>query len=69
MQVTSSGPTPTGIVEFLDGASKLGLDKSNGVVTFTTSKLAVGTHSITAESLGDAAHAKSTSPVLDQVVQ
>jgi len=42
---------------------------NGGVATLTTSKLAVGTHSITAEYLGDADCAESTSPVLDQVVQ
>ena len=69
-QVTSSGAPPTGIVKFLDGASKLGLDRlRGGVASFTTSKLAVGTHAITAQYLGDAASDKSTSPVLDQVVQ
>jgi len=69
-KVTSTGPTPTGKVTFLDGTAKIGLAMLNGgVATFTTSKLAVGTHPITARYLGDADNDKSTSPVLDQVVQ
>jgi hypothetical protein len=69
-QVTSSGPPPTGKVTFKDGTRTLGSAKlSGGVATLTTSKLAVGTHPIAAEYLGDADNATSTSPVLDQVVQ
>jgi hypothetical protein len=69
-QVTSSGPTPTGKVNFLDGTTSIGLATlSGGVATLTKSKLAVGTHQITAEYSGDADNAKATSPVLDQVVQ
>ena len=69
-QVTSSGPTPTGKVMFLDGKHSLGsVQLKGGEAARTTSKLAVGTHSITAEYLGDAANGKSTSPVLYQVVQ
>jgi len=68
--VTSAGPTPTGNVKFLDGTTlKKTVTLSDGVATFTTSKLAVGTHPITAEYIGDAASVKSTSSVLDQVVQ
>ena len=68
--VTSAGPTPTGKVTFKDGTKSLQtVTLSGGVATYTTSKLAVGTHAITADYLGDAANATSTSPVLDQVVQ
>jgi uncharacterized repeat protein (TIGR03803 family) len=68
--VTSAGPTPTGKVWFEDGTTGIAtVTLSGGVATFTKSKLAVGTHPITAEYLGDAANAKSTSAVLDQVVQ
>ena len=68
--VTSAGPTPTGKVKFMDGAKALGSrTMSGGGATLTTSRLAVGTHSITAEYLGDADNATSTSPVLNQVVQ
>ena len=69
-QVASSGPTPTGTMKFLDGKKTLGtVALSAGAATFGTAKLTVGTHSITAEYSGDADNAKSTSPVLDQVVQ
>jgi len=69
--ITATGPYPlTGKVTFLDGTTKIGTGKlSGGVATFTTAKLAVGTHPITAQYLGDAYNDKSTSPVLDQVVQ
>ena len=68
--VTSAGPTPTGKVEFKDGTKEIkSVTLSGGVATLTTSKLAVGSHSITAEYTGDDDSAESTSPVLDQVVQ
>ena len=70
-QVTGSGLTaPTGKVKFMDGTVKLGLAALNGgVAKFTKSTLAAGTHPITAQYLGDADNALSTSPVVDQVVQ
>src|SRR5208283_4452554 len=68
--VRSAGPTPTGKVKFMDGTKALGSRTlSSGAATLTTSKLAVGSHSITAEYTGDDGSAESTSPVLDQVVQ
>jgi hypothetical protein len=68
--VTSAGPTPTGKVWFKDGTIGIGTVTLNGgVATLTKSKLAIGTHPITAQYLGDAASAKSTSLVLNQVVQ
>jgi hypothetical protein len=68
--VTSAGPTPTGKVKFMDGTTTLNsVTLSGGVATLTTSKLAVGTHPITAQYSGDADNNKSTSSVLDQVVQ
>jgi hypothetical protein len=68
--VTSAGPTPTGKVRLKDGTKAIGtVTLSGGVATLTTSKLAVGTHAITAEYLGDANNDGSTSPVLNQVVQ
>jgi hypothetical protein len=69
--VGSSGPNPpTGTVRFIDGTTWLGVaTSSGGVATLITSRLAVGTHPITAEYLGDAVSAKSTSAVLNQVVQ
>lgn len=68
--VTSSGPTPTGKVYFKDGTTGIGTVVLNGgLATLTKSKLAVGTHAITAQYSGDNYNAKSTSAVLNQVVQ
>jgi len=68
--VSSNGPTPTGKVRFLDGTTFLGTAQlSGGAAKLTKSKLAVGMHSISAKYLGDDACAKSTSSLLDQVVQ
>jgi hypothetical protein len=69
--VAPGGPySPTGRVKFLDGTIGIGSALLNGgVAKLTKSTLAVGTHAITAQYLGDAASAKSTSSVLDQVVQ
>jgi hypothetical protein len=67
--VTSTGPAPTGIVKFLDGATTLGsATMSGGIAKLTRSTLAVGTHPITAQYLADAFSAKSTSSVVNQVV-
>jgi Bacterial Ig-like domain (group 3)/FG-GAP-like repeat len=68
--VTSAGPAPTGKVKFMDGATALGSRTlTGGLARLTTSKLSVGTHQITAQYLSDAYNDKSTSPVVDQVVQ
>jgi len=69
--VTSTGPAPTGKVKFLDGTTGIGLATLNGsgVAKLIKSTLAVGTHPITAQYLGDAFSAKSTSSVVNQVVQ
>ena len=69
--VTPSGTyAPTGKIWFKDGSSGIRTVLLNGgVATLTTSKLAVGNHSITAEYLGDSYNAKSTSPAVEQVVQ
>jgi len=69
--VTPTGPYPlTSKVKFWDGTTSIGsATLSGGVATLTKSTLAVGTHPITAEYLGDADNDKSTSPVLDQVVE
>jgi hypothetical protein len=70
-QVASTGPSaPTGKVKFLDGTTTLGSAALNGgVAKLTKSTLALGTHPITAEYLGDADNAQSTSSVLNQVVK
>ena len=71
-RVNSTGPsTPTGRVKFLDGTTGIGSAtlNGNGVAKLTKSKLAVGTHAITSQYLGDDFSEKSTSPVVNQVVQ
>jgi len=69
--VTPSGPYPvTGRVKFYDGATAIGhAPLTGGAATFTTKWLAVGTHAITAQYLSDAYNDKSTSAVVNQVVQ
>lgn len=67
---TGSQGTPTGTVQFFDGATLLGtatLD-SNGQATLTTSALPAGARTITAVYSGDADYNGSTSPVLIQNV-
>jgi hypothetical protein len=54
----------------MDGTTGMGTGTlSGGVAKLTNSTLAVGTHPITAQYLGDVNSAKSTSSALDQVVQ
>jgi hypothetical protein len=69
--VTSSGHyAPTGKVAFFDGTVRLGVATlSKGAAKLTKGKLAVGTHPITAQYLADSFNDKSTSTVLNQVVQ
>ena len=66
----SGAGTPTGSVTFMDGGTTLGTSPLNGSgqATYTTSSLAVGTHSITASYGGDSNFSGSTSPALSQVV-
>jgi len=68
--VTGVTTAPTGNVTFFDGATALGplTTLSGGVATYTTSSLAAGTHSITAQYAGDANFSGSTSSALSQVV-
>jgi Bacterial Ig-like domain (group 3)/FG-GAP-like repeat len=66
-----SGPgIPTGTVTFMDGSSTLGSGTVNtsGQATFSTSALAVGTHSITASYGGDSNFTGSSSSILSQVI-
>jgi hypothetical protein len=66
---SSTTGTPAGVVNFMDGTTKLGSHPlSGGTAAFSTSKLTVGTHSITAVYLGNTDFTTSTSPVLKQVV-
>ncbi len=70
--VTTNGSlAPTGTVNFLDGGVKIGsatLTGTTGVATFTTSSLAVGSHTITAAYLGNTNDGPGTSPAITQVV-
>jgi hypothetical protein len=65
------GGTATGTVTFKNGTATMGTGTVNASnkASFTTSALAVGTHSITAVYPGDTHFTTSTSPVLKQVVQ
>jgi hypothetical protein len=67
-KVTVTGAT--GTVTFLDGDTVLGgADLSDGTAVFTTSKLRVGNHSITAVYSGDANFGSSTSSAADLEVK
>jgi hypothetical protein len=61
--------TPTGSIKFYNGAAILGTATlSSGVASHTTTKLAVGTHSITAHYEGSSSFATSTPAAVSQVV-
>ncbi|MCU1458201.1 MAG: hypothetical protein JWL73_2293 [Actinomycetia bacterium] len=69
---TSPGSgTPTGTVQFKDGAANLGSAQSlsSGAATLSTSALTNGSHSITAVYAGDANYTTSTSSALTQSVR
>ena len=67
---TITGSTPTGTVNFLDGAAPLCTSVAlvSTQASCTSAALAVGPHSITAVYAGDANNVTSTSSVLTQVV-
>ena len=67
---TVSGSSPTGTIQFLDGATGLGSPRAltSGAAELTTSALTVGTHSITAVYSGDSSNTTSTSTILSEVV-
>jgi hypothetical protein len=68
VKAATSG-TPTGTVTFKDGTTtRATVALSAGKAAFTTSTLAVGTHSITAVYGGSVSYAGSTSPILIQTV-
>jgi hypothetical protein len=67
--VTSANGSPTGSVNFLDGAVLLGSSSlTNGTAQFPTSSLTVGTHSLTAVYTGDAHFPGSSSALVSQTV-
>ena len=61
---------PTGSITFMDGTTILGTVKLSklGFVTFTTSSLAAGNHSITAKYSGDTNYLSSVSGTLTQKI-
>jgi hypothetical protein len=82
--ISGAGPTPTGTVNFYDGASYLGSVamaapthagatpsaalNASGVATLTTTSLSAGTHAITASYLGDATYAAASSNTLVETI-
>jgi YD repeat-containing protein len=73
LTATVSGPAaPTGVVDFYDGTYLLATHyltgSENGVTTFTTTALGVGTHVLTAVYLGDSNLQGSSSGSVSQVV-
>ena len=61
--ITGAGAIPGGPVTFMDGTTQLGtVYPSNGIATWPASKLAGGSHSITAVYGGDANFQAHTSP-------
>jgi large repetitive protein len=60
--IASGGSTPTGTVTFKDGGNNLGQGSLNaqGIATFSTSSLTVGTHTITGVYAGDTNSQPST---------
>ena len=66
---TVTGASPTGSVQFFDGATPLtAVALSGNTAALTTSSLTQGTHPITAVYSGDVNNLTSTSAVLNQVV-
>jgi autotransporter adhesin len=67
----ATGPTPTGSVSFKDGTATIAVEtlSASGSATFSTTTLAAGTHSITAEYDGSTLNLASTSTVLSQVIK
>jgi Tol biopolymer transport system component len=70
-KVTAAIGTPTGTISFQDGATALGTStlNSSGVATLTLSKLAAGSHVLTAVYSGDASFSGVTSAAFTQTVQ
>ncbi len=63
------GVNPTGSVTFKDGGTTLGSSIiSGGVASFTSSSLAIGTHSLTAVYSGDANYNSATSIAVSQTI-
>ena len=64
-----TGLSPSGSVSLFDGGILIGTGTvAAGIASFTTSSLAVGSHSLTAQYSGDSSNAASTSAALIQTV-
>jgi hypothetical protein len=64
VRVSGTGPAPTGTVTIYDADKFLaggGLTLTNGMASYTTSKLAIGSHSITFTYSGDSNYVAATS--------
>jgi len=68
---TVTGNSPTGTVQFMDGAANLGtpVALTAGAATLTSSTLSAGTHPVTAVYSGDGSNAPSTSTALNEVIR
>ena len=67
--VSASGLTPIGIVNFMDGGNKIAtVNLSSGKAVYTSFALAAGTHSITAEYLGNSVIAPSNSATITETI-
>ena len=70
-KVTSTSGTPTGTVNFKDGATTVGTSTldNTGTASLTLSTLLAGPHSLTAVYVNDSNFNSSTSPALSETVQ
>jgi hypothetical protein len=70
LTATVTGNSPTGTVQFKDGATSLGtpVTLSSGAASLTTMALTPGGHNITAVYSGDTNNVGSTSPMFTQTV-
>ena len=68
--ITPSSPQPTGAVYFMDGTTQLASVYPSGSnqVTFTTSTLAPGSHTITAQFQGDTNYTAATSASVTETI-
>jgi Bacterial Ig-like domain (group 3)/FG-GAP-like repeat len=67
--VTSAIGTPTGTINFYDGATLLGSEPvASGTATFSTSGLSIGNHSLTAVYSGATNFLTSNSAAVDEVI-
>ena len=65
----TSGSTPTGNVNFFDGATNIGtVALSGGQAQLITSSLSIGSHTLTAQYAGAPGFSGSTSPAISQTI-